>query len=345
MKGFVKISKYAGMREDLVQAGGGNSSYKMSVGRMVIKASGYQLAEVTEEEGYSIVDPDVIRQSFLEWHDLRTMTEEEGKKILQKSYIEGKRPSIETFLHAISGKYTLHTHPTVVNALACRKNGMNELSDLFPEALLVPYATPGVKLAKEYFISYKKAKRDGSVHGDIVFLQNHGLLVSADTPEEIVDMTENVVKTIEAYLSCDNSDYHNSTEIWKHFPNKIIWMVTDIHILGAYEIIGEAWNHTFCPDSIVFLGKRILDLTDEQSMEKAIDIFISEHGIPVIIRYKGQLYIVADSVKKAMETQSVMSFSAQVMFLNKEANCNYLSDQEQNFLLDWDAEKYRKNMK
>ena len=35
MKSFVKISKYAGMREDLVQAGGGNSAFKLQNDRMV----------------------------------------------------------------------------------------------------------------------------------------------------------------------------------------------------------------------------------------------------------------------------------------------------------------------
>ena len=32
MNSFVKISRYAGMREDLVQAGGGNSAYKITDG-------------------------------------------------------------------------------------------------------------------------------------------------------------------------------------------------------------------------------------------------------------------------------------------------------------------------
>ena len=57
MKDFLKMSVYAGMREDLVQAGGGNSAYKLSDEKMAIKASGYQLADVTEQEGYAIVNP------------------------------------------------------------------------------------------------------------------------------------------------------------------------------------------------------------------------------------------------------------------------------------------------
>ena len=81
MKSFVEMSKYAGMREDLVQAGGGNSAVKLEDGKMVIKASGYQLADVTENEGYAIVDPRVIRDSFLNCEDIDLMTEKGSKDI------------------------------------------------------------------------------------------------------------------------------------------------------------------------------------------------------------------------------------------------------------------------
>ena len=55
IKELVEISKYAGERLDLVQAGGGNSSVKLDNGQMLIKASGYSLSEVVEGYGYSKV--------------------------------------------------------------------------------------------------------------------------------------------------------------------------------------------------------------------------------------------------------------------------------------------------
>lgn len=72
------MSKYAGMREDLVQAGGGNSAYKIANDKMAIKASGYQLADITEKTGYAIVNPKIIRDAFLNCADLEVMTEEES---------------------------------------------------------------------------------------------------------------------------------------------------------------------------------------------------------------------------------------------------------------------------
>ena len=74
-------------------------------------------------------------------------------------------------------------------------------------------------------------------------------------------------------------------------------------------------------------------------------MFEEQYGNPIIIALYGELYILADSVKKALETQSVLSFSAQVMLLNSGEECNLLSEEEQNMLINWEAEKYRKTMK
>lgn len=341
--GFVRMSKYAGMREDLVQAGGGNSSYKLSQTEMAIKASGYQLSDLTESEGYVIVNPAIIRDAFLRVTSLDDLTEEYSNQILKDAFMKGKRPSIETFLHSISGTYTLHTHPIVVNAITCRKDGMNILADLFPNALLVPYAKPGVELAKAYFKEYKKKATEENQIFDIVFMQNHGLVVSGRTADEVIEKTEDVVSKIEDYLKADFSAYKNITKLWKLFPDKIVWRVTDANILDIYTKNGM-WDHQFCPDCVVFLGKKALKLKNLTCSDD-INTFKQENGEPVIIESDNNLFIVADSVKKAMETQSVMSFSAQVMDLNKGYECNLLSEYQQDELLNWDAEKYRKNMK
>ncbi|NLL79615.1 MAG: class II aldolase [Clostridiales bacterium] len=344
MQGFIKISKYAGMREDLVQAGGGNSSYKETDTRMYIKASGFQLAEVSEKEGYAVVNPQKIQAAFLNQENLDQITDEVSREILQSAFIEGKRPSIETFLHAVSGRYTLHTHPIVVNAMTCRKQGMDVLAEMFPEALIVPYATPGVELAKSFFLAYRrKAQEKGQIF-DIVFLQNHGLVVSGDSAQIVIDRTEEVVRKLERYLKADMQPYHVCTELWEYFREKVVWRVTDQHVLEVFHKTGHMWKHSFCPDCVVFMGKNILNLT-EQDIEAALEKFQKEYGSPVILIYDDNMYIVADSVKKALEIQSVLSFSAQVMKLNENVECTLLDEREQNFLLNWDAEKYRKNIK
>lgn len=343
MNRFVKMSKYAGMREDLVQAGGGNSSYKIANDKMLIKASGYQLADLTDSDGYAVVNPEIIKKAFLNTSCIDELTEQQSNQILSQAFIEGKRPSIETFLHSISGEYTLHTHPIVVNAMTCRKDGMKQLEKLFPEALIVPYAKPGVELAKAYFKEYKiKATEENQIF-DIVFMQNHGLVISGETAEQVIEKTEQVVRKLEEFVGYDLSAYRMVTKLWDNFPDKIVWRVTDKNVLDLYSKNG-LWQHQFCPDCIVFLGKSILKL-DDANMLAQIENYCEKNCEPIILEYNKNLFIIADSVKKALETQSVFSFSAQVMDINKGYECNLLSDTQQNELLNWDAEKYRKNMK
>lgn len=342
MKEFIEMSKYAGMREDLVQAGGGNSSYKMAPDRMLVKASGFQLADVKEDAGYAIVNPKIIADAFMQNADIDKMTEVDSRRILQEAYIEGARPSIETFLHVVSGRYTLHTHPIVVNVLTSRAGGMEVLKELLPDALAVPYATPGAELAKTYF----KQCREYGRQIRVVFLQNHGLLVSADTAEEVMEVTEDVLQKLEQYLQVDFSGYHTVTKLYRFLGQGIIWRVTDQNILEAYSRLGSVWEHVFCPDCVVFLGKKMYEPDGLDALERSrLEKFRKIYGEPVVISYQGGLYIQAESVKKALEIQSVLSFSSQVMALNQGYACNMLPDAEQDFLLGWDAEKYRKEMK
>lgn len=340
MNNFIEISKYAGMREDLVQAGGGNSSYKESEEKMYIKASGYQLCDVTKDDGFSVVNPQIIKQFFMECDNLNDLSKDEEKKLIERAFISGKRPSIEIFLHAISGKYTLHTHPTVVNALTCRKNGYEILKKLFPNAMYVKYATPGIDLAKNYFNEYKKLLKEGENDAEIVFLQNHGLVVSGEDADSVITKTEEVLKIIEEYLKVDFDEYHDATKIWRTIPEKIVWKVNDANILTAYKKYG-VWNSSFCPDCIVFIGRKILSINEISDITN----YQITYGEPVVVEYKGNLYIIADSVKKAQDIQSVMSFSAQVYMINEGEEMTFLSEKEQDFLLNWDAEKYRKKIK
>lgn len=341
MNDFARMSRYAGMREDLVQAGGGNSSWKIDDNQMLIKASGYQLADVSDQKGFAVVNFKMIRDAFLSNRNLDDMTDDESKKILSDAFISGSRPSIETFLHSISGRYTLHTHPIVVNALTCRKEWKKDIVKLFPEALLVPYATPGADLAKEYFKAYKARTSDSTKVFEYTFLQNHGLVVTADTAELVIDRTEIVIRRIEEYLGCNMDEYHRVTELWKYFPEDIVWEATDHHIFEAAKEMGNFWDVAFCPDCVVFLGKKILSLRDNFD-EEDIRNFEKDNGKPSVILWKSHFYLLAESVRKAFDLQSVMSFSAQVMLLNKGQQCSLLSVDEQNHLLNWDAEKYRK---
>ena len=62
-----------------------------------------------------------------------------------------RRPSVECVFHAlIPRRFVIHTHPTLVNALTCARDGESIAADLFGyDALWIPYVDPGLPLARE----------------------------------------------------------------------------------------------------------------------------------------------------------------------------------------------------
>lgn len=345
LKELLTISHYAGMREDLVQAGGGNSSVKLDDRTMLIKASGYQLAELTETSGYSTIDYSAVRDALPEGESPAPLTEEDGKNILASALLGGGKPSIETFLHAVTDVVTLHTHPIAVNILAVRKNGMDILKRLFPEALVVGYETPGIKLAQEYFM---QVRQNRGKENQIIFLKNHGLIVAGKTAKEVIEKNETILKIIETYLGLDMSEQHGGTTLWNAFSaagqEGIVWLVTDINVLRAYREFQGPWSYGFCPDCLVYCGRRMLHIADHEDPMEALCRVTAEHGPVVVVEWRKALYIFAQNVGKAMEVQSVLSFSAQVMLHNRGQSCDLLSEEEQNYLLHWEAEKYRRSI-
>ena len=351
MQGFIRISKYAGMRNDLAQAGGGNTSVKLDDQIMLVKSSGVQLADVSENSGYAKVDYRLIAEYFQENMQADgkfVLTEDAGNALLAKAQMAGGRASIETFLHAVTGKYTLHSHPTLVNILTARKDGREILEELFPDAVYVPYRKPGAALAETY---YKICQAAGEP--EIIFLESHGLVVSGDLAEGVISRTEEVLEKIAAYLRVSYQAYPNATKLWDAFAgisalaDKIVYFSENRFLSpeAAEEDIlhAEKWNHAFCPDCVVYGSKKPMFLADDF---RAADVtaFIERNGVPAMICYKGYVYILAESVKKAQEIENVMSFAAQVQTANHAHEMQYLSEGQQDALLNWDAEKYRRKL-
>ena len=65
-------------------------------------------------------------------------------------------------------------------SLAARNDGREILEELFPDAVYVPYRKPGAALAETYYKICQAAGRP-----EIIFLENHGLVVSGDSPERV----------------------------------------------------------------------------------------------------------------------------------------------------------------
>jgi rhamnose utilization protein RhaD (predicted bifunctional aldolase and dehydrogenase) len=340
IENFVRISKYAGMREDLVQAGGGNVSVKLNARNMLIKSSGQSLADVDFKYGFSVVNYSLLRSTIKTLVGSNSEVDKNIEKdVLRKAIVRGNRPSIETFLHAITKKYTLHTHPILVNALTCRRDGMSIIKKLFPSFIFVDYATPGMELALKCFKSLICCDLQ------IIFLKNHGLLISAENAEYVIRKTETIIDKIAKYLKVDFSQYTNATKIYNKFNTKLkdqgIFYLIKNQAKNIFKALKYSnFNFCICPDAVVYCGKKILFLKDPINLVQ-IGKYIKKFGRPIVFYYQGEFYIYAKNLKKAKEIESVLLSIVDIFLLNKNKKIDFLSNKEQNFLLNWDFEKYR----
>ena len=341
---LIKLSKYAGMREDIIQSGGGNTSVKINDETMFIKSSGYQLSEMEENVGYSKVNYKKIVDYFKSHLEIKRSDE---KELLENTLIQGKRPSIETFLHSITEKYTLHTHPLLINVFTSRKNGMKELKSMFPDSLIIDYQTPGIFLAKEFFDKFSKLENPQKAN--IVFLKNHGLIVSGKNINEVIELHESILETLENKLKVNMQAYRNSTFLFKKLEdfieNNIVYLCENRRIKNFIENNSiKDVNYCFSPDSLIYCNKKILLLNKNDDMLELVKNHNLKYGNFNVVYFENELYIIAPNVKKAKEIESVLSFNLQVLKLNKNDEMDFLTEEEQNFLLNWDSEKYRKNL-
>ena len=340
LQDFIEISKYAGERFDLIQAGGGNSSVKNDDGTMYIKASGIYLSEVSNDYGYSIVDNNEIL-NFINNKDLYENQEKSSQYKIASEYIAkfnktpDFKPSIETLMHSLLKKHTLHTHPIVVNAITCRKNWKEILTELFGNDIFcIDYKTPGIELALEI-------KQNLKNKNSIIFLQNHGLIITSDKKEDIKNLTEFVIEKIEKYLNVNMGKYKLTNEVSNFFDNRYISYLSDDIYLNKMLSSPFIYSLPFCPDKMVYCGVKAL-LLGENPKQDIKNYEKTYFDIPKVVIYKKHLFFIAKNVKKAKEIEDVFKFHIFSLSIDKNTNINYLSSKEIEYIGNWEAEKFRK---
>ncbi|MCL2163895.1 MAG: class II aldolase/adducin family protein [Oscillospiraceae bacterium] len=185
LREFARMSQIVGERNDYVQGGGGNTSVKLGNGLMAIKASGFRLNQVTETDGFAVVEVDTLND----------VTVGQGYKPL--------RPSVEVGFHALLGKFVLHTHPVYANLALCSRNGVDRLPALMEgryNYIVVPYINPGEELSA----AIGKLLRPDT---QVVFMVNHGIIVTADNAEECLQIHDDVNELVAKSYGVTRDDY------------------------------------------------------------------------------------------------------------------------------------------
>ena len=328
IKKLKTVSRYCGERFDLVQAGGGNTSVKVN-DIMFIKASGFNLSDINENKGYVS-----IKNKYL----LEDLSKNTLKKITEYNMYGKLRGSIETYMHSILNKYTIHLHPIQVNKILILENSKSIINQLFPNSLFIEYVTPGIKVHNEIKKKYNNE--------EVIFLDNHGVIITTNDFITIEITINNIISKCEEYISTDYSKYKITNKIGKFIFEKydkdvISYLSQDLKIIEYLKNNKHLFKESITfPDALVYCGIKPV-IGNIQDIEKYYNNY---KEIPKIFidNKRNLLFIISNNLKKCKEIEDVLK--ANLFILDTKEKKQYLSQDEICFLNNWDAEKYRKTL-
>ena len=331
---LVKISAYAGGRVDYTQGGGGNTSVKLDDNLMGIKASGYRLKDITETDGFVPVDYVEIKKYYEGVNpDDGVSHEAESVQIAKDAVrsLEGLkplRPSVEVGFHAVLKKYVIHTHSVYANLVCCNSKGEAEAKEIFAGAdfnyIFLPYITPGFTLT----LVMNKAVKEQAVYPEVIFMQNHGLVVTADTLERAEKLHTEVNELIRKHYKLQKDEL-KSIELVEEEENLFR---SETAVVRDYLTKGELSlpvldQIPLYPDQLVYLNNT-LRLSGEKMKI-----------------YNGKVYY--NTTRKEAETLEE-TLAAYLFIVSKlkalGKDISVMSSDDVKFINNWEVEKFRRSV-
>ena len=366
---LIAISRKFGQDSRFVIAGGGNTSYKNEE-RLWVKASGHALATITED-GFAVIDRALLNEMGEKAYSQDTAVREEQVKndLAVACVTKDRRPSVETSLHNCMGfAFVVHLHPTLVNGLMCSANAEAVCREMFPDALYIEYTDPGYTLFKKVYDRIKAYKNANGKEPQVIFLQNHGIFVGADTTAEIEGIYSEVLGKIEAKVAelpqgeaviPDNvtdivpairqmlSRSGRGIKTLKITKNALVDYFLDTP--AGFDRIAKP----FTPDIIVYCKSSYIFIdagSDEEILkqtESRIEAFSAEKGYtPKVLLIKGiGLIAVGDNSKNAQIITDVFTDAMKVAFYAQSFGGEHPMEQTWiDFIDNWEVENYRRKV-
>ncbi len=369
---LIEISKYYGNNKEYVIAGGGNTSYKDEQ-TIWIKASGQSLADLTED-GLVPLDREKLHLiSSGNYSEDPVIREDQVKTDMNSSIIgQGKRnrPSVETSLHEIIRfKYIVHLHPTLINGLLCSRNAKSLTLKLFgEEVLFIPYTDPGYTLFKKLESEILLYRQKFSKDPHIIFLENHGSFVGADTTEEIRVIYSDIIRKIEEHipLLTDITPIPYNPLLHKVLPGLRMLLSGDqpgVIRFRNNSLIARFYQNQqefhkislpLTPDIIVYCKTRYLYIEHSSTAERILDSvkyqlphFISEYGYSpkvFIIKDLG-VFAIAESYSSAEVCLDIYEDLIKISYYASLCGgIKFLSPEQVAFIDQWEVENYRRKV-
>ncbi len=343
-------SRTFGADPDYVFLGGGNTSFKTAE-TLHIKPSGVTLAAIQPADFVPMSRPAIRRlyQADLPadvWQREAAVKEMMAAAVLPPAT---GRPSVEAPLHELLPyRFVVHLHPTLVNGMTCASDGAAVCAKLFPAALWVPYIDPGATLALAIQRQFAKLTAPPP---KVVFLQNHGVFVAADTVPE--------VEALYADLMARLADAYAAAGVPTELPAGQLDQAAVAADLPAWRgalgtpqrlpILTAAAPFPVCdgpltPDHLVYA--KAFPCPTAAGPAAAAE-FQARHGyLPRLLDFPDRAVVgVGDSPKAAAGVLVAARDAARVRQLTSAfGGPRFLADRERQFIENWEVESYRQQV-
>ncbi len=222
MDDFLRLCRRLGQLEELAQAGGGNISVKISDTISIIKSSGVSLSDVTRDKGYTLYDHATLAANL----DVP----------LTSVVVTGPAPSLETYFHCFLKRIVVHLHPTAMLPALCKPGVVNA----------IPYRKPGIELAKEIKTAWGGWQ--------VILLQNHGMIVTGDTVDEVLDLC---ARTYDLYRTERYIPLKTFWSMQDEFPDSYVYKVCPAETVAYIPILQKRNVRNLTPDIALFLHNAV----------------------------------------------------------------------------------------
>jgi rhamnose utilization protein RhaD (predicted bifunctional aldolase and dehydrogenase) len=329
---------------EYVKGGGGNTSVKQG-GTLWVKPSGTTLAGLTPG---AFVEMDRVKLGRL--YELSVPADSKAREALVKDVMaqavnpgQTARPSVEAPLHdVLQGTYVVHTHPALVNGLTCGRDGQAACQRLFPDALWVPYVDPGFTLCIDVRRRVEEYAAKYGCQPALLLLENHGVFVSGNTPEEVRATYRRVMDSLrKAYaaagvaveLEVERGTGDETRAVLKGLPDGEAAAI-------AYGGRFQAAPGPVSPDHIVYAKS----FPYEGELTAAgVAAFRQKRGYtPLVYLTRQGVYAIGPTQKKADLALELAVDGALVRHLaGAFGGIRYLDDRAREFIENWEVESYR----
>ena len=332
---FINVSQALGADPLLIQGAGGNTSIKTDSNLMWVKASGKWLQHADTDDVFVAVDPARVNRNIKDNCDDPV----EGAALSIGPV--GLRPSIETTLHSLMHhRVVFHTHSINTIAHAVQRNAAEILAGKLDGIRwgFIPYSQPGMPLTRLV------AKELAEKQCDVLVIQNHGLVIGGDSPDEALELMQGVENRLETMAA---PIIEPSRKVLSDACAGTDFVVADADINHQSGLVASGFDlasgGSLYPDHVVFLGSGI---AGTQTLDELVEFVQSPSGDslrPKAVALKGAGVVHHKSLTGG-GVEMLKALAEVARRVPASAAVRYLTEEEEKELVNWDAEKYRQTL-